>query len=411
MAVNNNLIHLNIRNILLLAIFLRVLWACIVPVDLVADSFLYNEFAKSIASGNGYAFPNGDITMYWPVGASAIYAVLYKVFGVSFLPILLLNIIIGGLIVWLTFKIAERYLGNNIALLSASLIAVWPILIEFTTILASEIIFILFVLSAIYFWGSKNIHPTLRAIVWGAFVCFATYVRPTALPILVILPVAELLLDKKLKACVISFLVASLTAAILFSPWVYRNQQIFGEFVLVSANGGVNLWMGNNLISNGGYTELPDLKFKNEVIRDKYYKQEAIKFIRDNPLNYLKLAIKRSYITYKAETIGIVWNGYLEKNYNKATILGLKLISSFYWWAILLLAFAGTYYTLKDKKLTPFHPLIMVPGFFFVFPILTVGQDRYHLALNPFLAIFAAYFIQKLIEHQNNLANQFNNLN
>jgi hypothetical protein len=90
MAIINNFINLNIRNILLLAIFLRVLWAYIVPVDPVADSFLYNEFAKSIASGNGYAFPNGDITVYWPVGTSAIYAVLYKVFGVSFLPIVLI---------------------------------------------------------------------------------------------------------------------------------------------------------------------------------------------------------------------------------------------------------------------------------------------------------------------------------
>jgi 4-amino-4-deoxy-L-arabinose transferase-like glycosyltransferase len=401
MAIINNFINLNIRNILLLAIFLRVLWAYIVPVDPVADSFLYNEFAKSIASGNGYAFPNGDITVYWPVGTSAIYAVLYKVFGVSFLPIVLLNIVIGGLVVWLTFKIAERYIGNKVALLSASFVAIWPILIEFTTILASELIFILLVLSALYFWGSKNFHPILRATLWGAFISFATYVRPTAFLILVMLPVAEFLLDKKLKASILSFLIAALTAAIFFSPWVYRNQQVFGEFVLVSANGGVNLWMGNNPKSNGGYTELPDLIFKSEVIRDKYYKQEAIKFILDNPLNYIKLAIKRSYITYKAETIGVLWNGYLEKNYNKSVLLGLKLISSFYWWVILLLACAGSYYTLKDKKLTLVHPLIMLPGFFLLFPILTVGQDRYHLPLNPFLAIFAAYYINNIIQKLN----------
>lgn len=397
----NNLINLNIRNILLLAIFLRITWACLVPVDLIADSFLYNEFAKTIASSNSYAFPNGDITVYWPVGTSAIYAALYKVFSASFLPIVILNIVIGGLIVWLTFKIAERYMGNQIALLSASLVAIWPILIQFTTILASELIFILFVLLALYFWGKKNMHPNLRAMIWGAFVCFACYVRPTALPILIILPLANLLLGEKLKACVISFLLASLTAALLFSPWVYRNQHVFGEFVLVSANGGVNLWMGNNPKSDGGYTELPDATFRNEVIRDNHYKKEAIKFIRENPLNYLKLAIKRAVITYKAETIGVIWNGYLEKNYNKTVILGLKLMSTLYWWAMLLLAIIGVYQVIKNQVMSIFHPLILIAGFFLIFPILTVGQDRYHLPLNPFLAIFAAYLIYNLTQKLN----------
>lgn len=399
--------NLNIKKILLLAIILRVVWACLVPVDTVADSYLYNEFAKSIALGNGYAFPNGDITVYWPVGTSAIYAVLYKIFGTASLSIVIFNIVVGTLIVWLTFKITARYLSINTALISAVLVAAWPILIEFTTILASELIFILFVLSAVYFWGSKNLHPILRAVIWGAFVCFSTYVRPTALPILIILPFAELMLGEKLKSCLLSFLVATLTATVLFSPWVYRNQQLFGEFVLVSANGGVNLWMGNNHESDGGYTELPDTNFKNEAIRDKYYKSEAIKYILDNPVNYLYLAFKRIIITYKSETIGVVWNGYLEKNYSKTVIILLKLISTFYWWVLLILASLGIYQALNSQNLTIFHPLILIPGYFFIFPILTVGQDRYHLPLNPFLAIFAAYsikvLIQKLSSRQNML--------
>ncbi len=386
----------NIKNLLILAILLRVIWACLVPVVPVSDSFLYDVFAQSIATGNGYAFPNGDITVYWPVGTSAIYAVIYKIFGISFLPIVVFNIVIGTLIVWLTYAIAQRYLNNNVALIAAFLIALWPILIQFTTILASEIIFIFLILSAIYVWGCKQLSPILRAIIWGALICAATYVRPTAQFIFLFLPILDWLANKDWRAAIQSFCIAAITATLLFSPWVYRNHQVFGEFVLVSANGGANLWMGNNPNSNGGYTDLTDLPFKNEVARDNYFKKEAIDFIVHNPLGYAKLALKRALITYKAETIGIVWNGYLEKRFSKPILIGMKLISSMFWWLILVFASIGVYKLLKERQLVPFNVLFVVAAFFFVFPILTVAQDRYHMPINPFLAIFAAYALQNL---------------
>lgn len=388
----------NIKNILVLAFLFRVIWACFIPVNPVSDSFLYDAFAKSIAAGNGYAFPNGDITVYWPVGTSAIYAVLYKLFSFSYLPIVIFNVLLGVLIVWLSYAIAQRYLGEKSAQIAAIFVACWPILIEFTTILASELIFILFVLAAIYVWGTKTLNPFLRAIVWGALICAATYVRPTALPLLALLPALAWLAEGNIRVCITSFCIATLTATLLFSPWVYRNYQHFGEFVLVSANGGVNLWMGNNASSKGGYTELPDIKFKNEVVRDHYFKREAIQFNNDNPQAYLKLAMDRAVITYKAETIGIVWNGYIDKNVAKTKQFALKLISSLYWWLMLALASFGVYKILKDRKLKLFHPILIVPKFFFIFPILTVAQDRYHLPINPFLAMFAAYAIQQFFE-------------
>lgn len=387
----------NINNLLIIAILLRVIWAYLVPVEPVSDSFLYDAFAKSIATGNGYAFPNGDVTVYWPVGASAVYAVIYKIFGISYLPIVIFNIVIGVAIVWLTYSIAQRYVQQNVALIAAFLVAIWPILIEFTTILASELIFIFLTLSSLFMWGCKQLSPILRAVIWGALICAATFVRPTALPIIALLPVLDWMANKDWRAAVQSLLIAAITAALLFSPWVYRNQQVFGEFVLVSANGGANLWMGNNPNSNGGYTDLTDLPFKNEVARDHYFKKEAINFIVHNPLSYAKLAFKRAVITYKSETIGIVWNGHLEKQFSKPVLMWMKLISSLFWWLILVFAGIGVYKLLKDRQLKPFHVLFIVAAFFFVFPILTVGQDRYHLPMNPFLAIFAAYALQAML--------------
>jgi 4-amino-4-deoxy-L-arabinose transferase-like glycosyltransferase len=402
MQVVNTLSKLSIVSICLLALTLRAIWALLVPVEPVSDSFLYNVFAQNIASGKGYAFPDGGLTVYWPVGTSAVYATLYHLFGVSFLPIVLFNLVIGTAIVWLTYTIALRYLGKPVATFSALIVACWPILIQFTTILASELIFIFLILAAIYVWGSKQSSPILRALVWGALICAATYIRPTALPLLLLLPLLSWLSGLTFKQSLAQLTIAVATAAILFAPWVYRNHVLFNQFVLVSANGGANLWMGNNPLSNGGYMDLPNIEFKNEVARDKYFKKEAINFILNNPLSYLKLMCKRAITTYKSETIGVVWNGALEKELSKTSLFILKLFSTVYWWCIIMASLMGVYELYKRRSLVWHHALFAVTAFFFAFPILTVAQDRYHLPINPFLAIFAAYALDQRFRSNTN---------
>ncbi len=389
-----HLLNLNFKQILFLAIFLRVLWACFVAVDPVGDSVVYDQFALSIASGNGYAWPDGSTTVYWPVGTSAIYGLLYYFFGQSYHAVAIFNLIIGTMIVVLTYGVAKQHLSERVASIAALLVAVWPILIQFTTIHASELFFIFLVLAALYTWGNQRIPPIVRAIFWGALICAATYIRPTALPLLGLLPLLQWFKKESIGTCLTAFITATLSAAILFSPWVYRNYQHFGQFVLISANGGANLWMGNHEGSNGGYVPLPSLDFKDEVVRDKYYKKEAIDYIKAHPLQYLKLGVLRAHLTYRAETIGIVWNGDLYKKLGDRSILTLKLLSTIYWWAMLIIAAIGLYQLLRKRELSIFSALPATFGFFFVFPLLTVGQDRYHLPIDPFLAIFSAYAIQ-----------------
>lgn len=400
MQLKNQLANIHLKHVLFLAFFLRLAWALLVPVETMSDSFLYDAFAKNIANGTGYAFPEGRLTAYWPVGTSAIYALLYLVFGASFTSIVIFNIIIGMLIVWLTSALAQRHFNQKTAILASLFVAAWPILIQFTTILASELIFISLILAAIFIWGKKEIPPMINVIIWATLICGATYVRPTALALIVVLPVLSWLNKGTIKQTLKSLSIAAITAAILFAPWVYRNHQVFNQFVLVSANGGVNLWMGNHAGSTGGYTPLPDIEFENEAVRDQHLKKKAIQYITQNPVEYMKLTIKRAIITYKAETIGIVWNSALDKMLSESTILVLKLISSLYWWLLLILATIGIFKLLRGGEMTIFNVLFVTCGFFFIFPLLTVAQDRYHMPIDPFLAIFAAYAVLALLDEK-----------
>jgi len=384
-----------IEIIMLMALALRILWACLVHVEPVSDSIMYDAFAKSISSGYGYAFPDGMLTAYWPVGTSAVYAFLYSLFGVSFLSIIILNLVIGISIVWLTYTIALRYFGRTTAIISSLIICLWPMLIQYTTILASELLFIFFLLLAIYIWGNQKISLIPRSILWGAFICAASFIRPIANPLLVLFPFFNCIKARNVRISIISLIVGIMTASILFSPWVYRNYKLFNGFVLVANNDGTNLWMGNNPESDGGYMPLPEVSFDNELERNNYFKESAINFILNNPADYIKLSINRFYITYKSETIGIVWNqSYLNKVVSGTGITIMKLISTIYWWMILILGIAGIFIFISKHNSDIFSPLIIATMYFFIIPILTVGQDRYHMPTIPFITIFSAYAIE-----------------
>jgi hypothetical protein len=389
---------LKIEIVLVIAIVIRILWACLVMVEPVSDSVMYDKFAMSISSGHGYAYPDGSLTAYWPVGTSAVYAFLYLLFGKSYLPIVILNIVIGTSIVWFIYAIALRNFGQRTAIISALIVCLWPLLIQFTTILASELLFIFLLLFAIFIWGHQKIPVVPRAVAWGALICAASFIRPIAYPLLVIFPVLNWIKTRNLRISFISLIAGVLTASILFSPWVYRNYKLFNGFVLIAANDGVNLWMGNNPESDGSYMSAPRDLSQNELERNNYLKAEAVSYILKNPVDYVKLSIKRFFITYKSETIGIHWNlSYLEKVVDSRVITAMKLISTVYWWMILLLGIVGIYLFIRKKKLEIFNPFTVIIVYFFMIPILTVGQDRYHMPIMPFFAIFFAYAVEYYI--------------
>lgn len=389
----------DLRVVLTVAIVLRLVWIALVPVNPVSDSVAYNIFAHSLAEGRGYAFPDGTLTAFWPVGTSALYAGVYKLFGANLLAIAVLNLILGVLIVLLTYALAKRHMSERVAVLAAWLIACWPLMIQFTTVLASELLFSVLLLGALYVWGSRGIPTIARAALWGALVCAATYVRPFAWPLLFILPVLDGIQYRHPRTAFVSFFVALTVFAVLFAPWVHRNQQVFKEFVLVSTNGGSNLWMGNNPQSNGGYMDMPSLAGMNEAQRDRYLGQQAKDFIRDNPAQYIGLALKRIYITFSRETIGVVWNEKsLTEKWGAAVVQPMKMLSTAFWWAILAASIFGLARLLRATGLAMIsNVLVVISVFLFLVPLLTVGQDRYHVPMNSFIAVFAAYGLRGVI--------------
>ena len=134
--------------ILVFTLILRLIWVFIIPVEPVSDSVMYDAFAQSISQGNGYAFPQGNLTAYWPVGTSAIYGALYYIFGHSFNAIILFNLVVSVVSAAFIMLLAERWINTRSALFAGLIFALWPSQIQFTSILASELIFNCFIASS-----------------------------------------------------------------------------------------------------------------------------------------------------------------------------------------------------------------------------------------------------------------------
>lgn len=376
----------------LLGLGLRLGWALWVDPIPVSDSVIYREFALNLLAGKGYAFDSGALTAYWPVGTSAIYALLFKAFGPSLDVIVIFNLALGLALIAVTGLVACEMADARLARVAAWLVACWPALIQFTTILASELIFALLIMLSVFFYLRAKKHPG-HAIPWALTIVCAVYVRPIAAPLLLLGPLCLAWELKSWRRPLLLLCVGLLAYQGLTYPWTQRNAALWGESGVIATNFGPNLWMGNNPESTGGYMDLPNRQFDNEVQRDHYFKAEALQFIRSHPLRYLILCAKRGNELFNRETIGIAWNGdFLNRRLSAFGLQALKLFSCIYWWMVLALAVAGGART--ARRLTP--DWAMLGGMLAVVlapAILIVTQDRYHLPINPVLALLAASFI------------------
>lgn len=380
-------------SILLLAFALRLAWALLVPVHPVSDAYVYHAFAQEIAAGRGYMFPNDAPTVYWPVGPAALYGAFYALLGVQNWVIVCVNLVLGCGLVAGIYRLGVRHFSPSVGSIAGLAAALWPVWIQFTTVPNSELPFAALMVAAFLARGERTLPIWARTILSTALLVAAAFMRPTILPLIVILPLIDHPFRKPLRTA-LQLCIAVIVAAALLTPWTERNRALFGEPITISANFGANLWMGNNATSNGGYMALPPIDTKNEVTRDHYFKERAIEFIKENPAEFAMLCLKRIKLSFDRETVGVAWN---EHGLPPAAHTPLKILSSAYWLTALILSLIGVALFVFEKPLRIFNPLIVAPAMFAAVAIIVVGGDRYHMPMMPFIALFAAFTIDRLI--------------
>ena len=386
--------------VLFAAFVLRVCWAISVPVIPLSDSNAYDVFAQNIAAGHCYCWRPGEPTAYWAVGTAALYAAIYGVFGHSYTAIVVLNILVALASVALGMSLARRWLGPVAGMLTGWILALWPLMIEFTTILASEMLFNLCVLAVFWLAGMPGWKWFPRGLAAGIALAASVYIRPVALLLAPLAFVQEALIQRRPGRALAACSLACVVMIALVLPWSMRNLQVFDRFVLVSTNAGANFWMGNNPDSNGGYMPLPETDIVNEADLDRDLNRKAWEYIREQPLAFVARSLKKAVVLHERESIGVSWNEEgLERSFGRGVLMPLKIISLAYWWLMLACAAYGLVLLLRRRtwlEVLSLPPLVAWAYYTAVHAI-TVTGDRYHVPSDPFIAMLAAYALGEIL--------------
>lgn len=390
--------RVTIGQVVSLAFGLRLLWALLVPAHPISDSSVYDELALRLAQGHGYTWADGTPTAIWPVGTSAFYALIYWAFGHNLLIAALINVLIGTALVYAIHCLAATRFEPRIAILAALIAAVWPTWISMTSVVASDLPSNLLLITALVCALSDKGPALGRVVLSSVLLVGATYFRANYSPLIVIVPALVALQKRKPAQMVTHAALALLIGTVLIAPWTYRNYKAFGEIVPVSANLGMNLWMANNPRAYGGYMPSPKLPGgaqlpENEALRDKMFSKHAMDYIREHPVHYLELCLRRIGITIQRETFGVAWNA---EGLPEAAHLPLKALMSGFWYAVLPLSLGGLALFLRRRPVEVLSPLVAVPAIVLAPAVVVLGSERYHYGAAPFMAIFAAYALVSL---------------
>lgn len=275
------------------------------------DRHAYNIFAYDLIERGDFYNPNTNAKSAYVTPGLPIYlAIIYKIFGYGFIPVLFFNAFLLTLSYYLLYLICLQIFDKKTAYAS---IILSVINIRMTYNLGSietEFLFVflltlsMYVLILILKRGRENI---IYYIILGIILGFDTLVRPVLLPYIGILLIILFLTKIKTRYISLTFIILSM----IISIWLIRNYLIFGSILFSTSSLLGGLWIDYESYRNisffsSYYLSLHNLsdpiivKALNNCPGDPFiecYWKEASSFFKDWVYNnfwfYLKICIWR----------------------------------------------------------------------------------------------------------------------
>lgn len=394
-------------------VLIRLSLILFVDVTPTSDAAWYYEKGIAISQGHGYR-RDAEFTAFWPVGYPAFLAGVFQLSHPSIIAGQLANLFLALLSCYFLIAIAFHVCGNSsVTMLTAAIFTFYPNGIAYSSILLSETLFTALLLLAcwIYIRKSNLAHSVLAGIVFG----FATLVKSQTMVVPAVLAIFDILTAKNSRArlhVLGKALALYVALAVILTPWALRNYAVFGEFVLVSTNGGISMLAGNNpgmtpdfskdfvmddaLVESVGHPMKPEL----EVNRDA--KNKAIGWIKDNPWEFLALIPHKVWRLWAPDGEA-EWQfqaGSTSYSTHTSLFRSVRVLNQFYYASIVMLALLFPLLHVR-KRISVSNRWIWLG---YLLAIITTaisvafsGQSRYHFPVMPFLMInaaWAAYYLR-----------------
>ena len=357
----------------------------------------------SVRSVNGVLVPNIFMPPLYPLflyiiklGFNEIHIFLNSVF--------ICQLIFSLISIFLVYKILKELFNDDINIFGTLVYSIFPINV-FAVSQISSISLQTFLINVFLFGFIKLFKSqSLKNISLFSFSSALLILLRGEFFVFVFFSLMYLLFKHK---CYQKVLVSIILITSLISPYLYRNYNIFGE-VTITKSFGYNLLKGNHpetVVEGVGMFRsvekvIPETKEKldelyalgpikkHDLYKDKIFLDQAIIFIKENPLRYIKLYIAK-FISFLFFDINSSYPNY----YSLFHLLPKILIS--------ITTVLGIVSTLSlSKNITNYFTLFYLANiglfsFFFILP-------RYSLSLLTIQIILSLYFIEKkIIKYKN----------
>ena len=287
--------------------------------------FEMGRVGRSLALGQGFSNPYGGNTgptAWEPPIYPYLIGGVFKIFGVytyaSAWVLLSINSLFASLTTVPVFLIAHRSFGARVAIWSARAWALnpyvwyWSVHWIWDTTFTPLMLALIFLLSLKLALPERERSDNLRDwILFGALWGAGALANPAMLSFL---PFCGLWIwRQRYRHSLRSFAGVALSSFVFFlvlSPWLVRNYEVFGRFVFIRDDFGLQLRLGNNKLADGMLiaTLQPNLnklefeKFQSmgEIRYEAECRRLAFNWIREHPGRFVVISMKRFFY---------YWNG------------------------------------------------------------------------------------------------------
>jgi 4-amino-4-deoxy-L-arabinose transferase-like glycosyltransferase len=214
----------------------------------IGDETDYHALATNLSEGEGYALKPGYHTARRPPLYPVILSALYRLTGPSSAAARVLQVLLGGAIIWLVFLVTRRYFSARAAWLAAIATALNPFLIFVSGYMLTENLYIVALLGMLLLVPRANSITSWRlAAATGIMLALASLARPTGFVLGWWVVAAVLVFDRvavtnRLARCG----VLALAFVLVLLPWAVRNYRTFDRVIPFTTHGGITFYQGNN---------------------------------------------------------------------------------------------------------------------------------------------------------------------
>lgn len=258
------------------------------------DERVYHQLATTLVDTGEYATPDGQPTAYRPPGYPFLLAAVDRL-GLGIVEMRLLGVAALVGLIWLAFKFGSLVHSRPAGVLAALLTAGYPLLVFTAGTLYPQVHAAFLLLFGLYLSlraldlpnGTRRYWYVAGAgLSWGVLILAVPTFGPSVLVVIGWLVWRH---RRRVAPLAASLLVVT---AVLPTAWMIRNAVVLDAFVPVSTNNGINLLLGNSEgISPGGgrvgdvsqYEEVARNQQLSEVEIDRFYRDQAWTWIRENP--------------------------------------------------------------------------------------------------------------------------------